>query len=388
MATLAELTTPLTRAEVEEAIYTAIFNRGVETTSWKPGAIARAIITAVAAVLAVFSALVAAIASGGFLLLAAGDWLEVKARHDYGVEKITGTFAAGDVLLTNSGGGVYNVAIGDLVVRHETSGKTYRNTAAFTLNASSTATVPVQAIELGSDSSAVPDTITEFETPLAGVTVTNPAALVGLDQESDTQLQDRCLAKLGELSENGPSDAYASIALSATTTNGEPAGVTRVTTVPDGAGGVDVYVATATGAVTGTVGDPSTPLGAVDEAIQTQVVPLAVTATVQSATALTIAVTYEVWVRASIGLTESEVQTLIENAITAFLASQPVGGSRKVAGGGFVFLEALGAAITDAVGTAYLIDLAVAAPASDTAVSATQAPVAGTLTSTVNLVSI
>lgn len=387
MATLAQLTTPLTRLEVETAIYTAIQARGVSTTGWKPGAIARTIIAGVAIVLAAFSTLQALIARSGFLALSSLDWLTIVAREVYGVERNTGTFAAGNLELTNTAGGLFTVGIGDVIVVNSVTNKTFRNTAAFVLNPFQIGlVVPFEAIEIGSGSTSAPANIDTFETVLLGVTVTNPLAFVGQDPETDAALRERCLAKTGVLSPNGPADAYRFLAMSAVTTLGVPAGITRVRTVPDGAGNVDVFVATATGPVTGTIGNPATPLGAVDEAIQTQCVPLAVTATVQSAVAGTIAVTYTLWVKNTIGLTVGQIQTLVATALATFLSTQPISGSRKVPGPGFVFVEQLEGVIAEAVGSANLVDVQVTVPAADVAIASNGAPVLGAVTPTVTIV--
>ena len=389
MATLAELTTPLTTAEIEQSIYDAIEALGVSTTSWKPGAVARTIIAGVSIVLAAFSTLQALIAESGFLELSSGDWLTIVAREVYAVERNVGTFAAGDLTLDNTAGGVHAPGIGDVIALNSTTGKTYRNTVAFNLLAFETGKiVPFEAIEIGADSTSAPGTIDTLETVLLGVTVTNAAALVGQDPETDAGLRTRSLAKTGTLSPNGPSDAYLFVALSAETTAGAPAGVTRLTDTPDGEGNVSVLVADGSGSLTGSVGDPATPLGAVDEAIQTQTVPLAVTATVASATPLAIAVTYEAWVKSTVGLTGSQISTAIALALTNYFASVPIGGLSKTVGGStFVFTDAIKSVIGNAVGETNLIDLDLTVPAADVAVTSSKAPVAGTITVTaINLV--
>lgn len=157
MATFSELTTPLSRLEVEAAIYAAIQARGVATTSWKPGAIARTIISGVAIVLAAFSTLQQRIAESGFLELAAGDWLTIVAREVYGVERSVGSFAAGNLTLDNTAGGLFTPGIGDVIVSNSTTGKTFRNTAAFVLNPFQVGlVVPFEAVEIGADSTSAP----------------------------------------------------------------------------------------------------------------------------------------------------------------------------------------------------------------------------------------
>lgn len=389
MATLSELTTPLTKDEVEDAIFAGIEARGVKTTAWKPGAIARAIITGTAIVLSSFSILQQRIAESGFLELATGDWLTLVAKFVFGVERDDGSFAAGDVEFNNAGPGVFAPGVGDIIVSNSTTGKTYRNTVAFTLSAFETGKlVPCQAIEIGSDSTSPIGFIDTLVTILSDVTVTNPIALVGTDPDTDPELREKALAKTGTLSPNGPADAYRFVAFAATKDDGTPVGITRLTTVPDGSGNVVVNIANATGPVSGSIGDTTTDLGAVDEAIQTQVVPLAVTATTVSAEALGIPVTYEVWIRGTVGLTVSEIKTQIDTALATFMSVQPIGGSKKVAGPGFVFKEAVEAVISETIGTINLIDKSITSPATDTSVASDEAPVIGAIVSTINIVSL
>jgi len=156
-----------------------------------------------------------------------------------------------------------------------------------------------------------------------------------------------------------------------------------VLTVPDGAGTVTVYVCDGSGTLTGTIGDTSTPLGAVDEAIQTQVVPEGITAVTTPTTAQAVAVTYELWVYAEIGKTEADLESEIALALTDYLAAIPIGGTSKTLGGaGFVWTDAIRSAIGGVVGLSNLIDLDLTLPAADVAFTSSKAPVAGTITKT------
>lgn len=384
--TLDELTTPLTRAEAEEAIYTAIAAAGIDVTAWKPGGVARALITAFSIVVSGVSQLQALLARQGFLELAEGAWLTLVAYYVYDVERDEGTFATGTLELDNASGNLYSLDAGDLVAFSATTGKSYRTTEAVTINPLETnVLVAAQCTEIGTAGTALAGDIDALETVLLGVTVTNPAAFVGTDPESDQALRERCYAKTGTLSPNGPADAYRYLALSAVKDDGTPANVTRVTTIPDGSGNVDVYLASASGAVTGTVGDTATDLGAADEAIQTLAVPLAVTATVASATPLSIDVTYEAWVKSTIGVTDTELADTIELALTEYLATARIGGFLKTGEPGRVYRDALEGVIAAAIGRAHLIDVEVTVPAGDVAVAITEAPIVGTVTQTVNL---
>ena len=390
--TLEELTTPLTVEQVKTTIYTALQSQGAATTSWKPGAVMRTLIAGLAIVLAALSQLQAAIAKMGILDLAEKDWLTLLARYVYGVERIEGTFASGDVELTNNAGGVYAGAAGDLIVQNTTCGKTYRNTAPYALGAGpgTTITVPVEAVELGSESTSTVGEIDGLVTALSGVTVTNPNTLIGDDEESDPALRQRCRDKLGSLSPMGPFDAYRYAATSARTSDGASAGCTRVKGTADGIGGIDIIVADSTGELAGTIGDLSTALGAVDDAIQKLAAPLGITARVASATPLVIDVTYELWLVDDTGLTDAEIEEEIGNALAPFMSEQPIGGLVISPAVGKVYGSALGVIIGNAVNdddgriAGTTIRLAITVPAGDTTVAANEAPVIGTVTGTIH----
>ncbi len=391
MATLDELTTPATRAEVEEAIYATLAARGAKTTTWKPGAVVRTIITGIAIVLAALSELQAKIAKGGFLELATGDWLTLVARYVYDVERSTGTFATSTVTVQNTGGGVYSGDADDLVLSVSAgtaAGKTYRNTAAFSIPALAAAVeIPVQAVEIGSGSSAAANAIDTLETALLGVVVTASTAATGQDEETDAELRTRCRAKTGTLSPNGPRDAYSYVARSAKL-NDVSVGVTRVKTIADGNGNVDVYVATASGTLAGTAGDPTTALGAVADAIHKNAEPLAVTPTVQNATPLSQGVTYELWVRDTIALTTSEIETAVADALAAYAAEHPIGGVElPSAPTGRIYTDALRVVIAGAV-EGHFLDLSLTVPAADVDLTASQFFQLGTVSATaIHLVS-
>jgi hypothetical protein len=376
-----DLVTPLETEEIKTSIYTALETTGVATTLWKPGAVVRTIIAIVSIVLHALSVLVSNIAKSGFLGLASGVWLALKALYDYNEEKQYATFAAGVVYLSNSSGGVYTLDPDELEVASSITGKSYRNTATVTLGAlAASVPVDVQAVEAGSASSALAGEIDRVVTPLAGVTVTNTATLVGLDDETDAQLQARCSAKLGSFSPNGPADAYDYVAKSAVRANGSRVGVTRVRTRPDGLGGIDVYCATATGALT-----PSD-LAVVDEAIQTQAAPLGITARVHSATEAPQNITYSVWCYNTTGLREDQIRDAIRDALIAYIAAQNVGGNEIEGAAGKIYRDDIQAEISRARtsdGAALRIFRTIVhSPAADVPLGVFEVPTVGTITAT------
>jgi len=369
--TLEQLTTPLTRAEALESIYSTLSALGVNTTRWKPGSAVRTTITAVSIVLAAFSKLQADIAKSGFLELSVGPWLTLVAWHLYKVERGLATFATGEITLTNSGGGVYAFDPGDLIFSDPSTGKAFRNTEAFSLRAFATATTSIRATDEGRAGGAAAGAITSLTTPpLTGVTCTNALALFGRDEEPDPALRSRCSEKLGSLSPLGPGDAYVYAARSATRPDRSSIGVNRARITKDGSGSVFVCLASDSGAVPGTVGDLSTDLGIADAAIQRFATPEAVTAVVSSVTAVTVAVTYEIWMYNTLGRTRAEVETAVEARLRAFVNAQPIGGNVIAPAAGKLFVDAIRATI--AATFPEIFHVVVTAPTGDTTLTGTE----------------
>jgi hypothetical protein len=376
MFSLADLTTPVTKDQVLTSLYSGLNTVGVDTTSWKAGSPVRTLLTLTAIFLSAFSELMAAIAKSGFLELSSGQWLTLVARYVYGEERMTATFAAGEITLTNTGGGAYAGDAGDLVFSNPDTGKTYRNTEAYVLDPLGTTTVGIVADEAGSDSTSGATTISELVTTLLGVTCSNAAAVVGQDEETDPLLRTRCYEKLGALSPNGPWDAYSYAARTATRQDGSAIGVTRVRVTRDGYGNVNTYVATASGAVSGTEGDPTTDLGAVASAIDQNSVPLAVTSNVASAAPVTVGVLYAIQMYNNSGLTETQVKDMIAARLATFMSTQPIGGNRP-AGTGYVYQDAIRTVIGATL--PQIFHAVVALPAGDTVIAINEVPVLGTV---------
>jgi phage-related baseplate assembly protein len=377
---LDELVTPLTREQVQARIYSVLTLLGVTTTTWKPGAVVRTMIFAVAIIASAFSRLQALIARSGFLELAEDAWLSIVAKYVYNVERVYATFAEGTLTLVNTGGGIFTLDADDLTVRNPTTGKSYRNTVGFTLEALATLSIPIRAVEAGSASTSGAGTITAFDTPLLGVTCSNALAVVGLDAESDPALRARCGEKLGSLSPFGPWDAYSFAARNARRVDGSLVGVTRVRNVKDGFGNLTTYVATSSGTVTGTADNLATDLGIVNEAIQRLAAPLAVTAHTASATAFTLAVTYKVWMYNTSGLSPAQIEDAIEARLVLFMSGQPIGGNVIGADPGKVFVDAIRTTIGATLPQIFHVE--VTAPAADVVLSVAQVPVLGAVTAT------
>lgn len=319
---------PLTEEQVKATIYALLAAIGVDTTSWRPRATTRAIIAVLAKVIAGFTVLMAAAIRGTILEYSTGVWLTVLAKYVYGVERITATFAETGVTLVNAGGGVYSAAPGELILLNTTTGKTYVNTAQIELGSLETLqNVAVRAVTAGSASSATANQIDAFVTPWLGVTVTNPSAAVGLDEQTDVSLRGDCADARGALSPFGAEDAYKFFAKrvpggkTLKRPDGSEIGVDRAQVVTDPATGVvTVYVVTASGPL-----DPSD-LAIVDANEKKNAVPGTVTEVTANANEVTILVLYQAYARADGGKTVTELKAIIDKKLTDYFVTFPLGG--------------------------------------------------------------
>jgi phage-related baseplate assembly protein len=287
---------------------------GLPVTSWRVGDPTRALFKFLAEVLGAREPVAAAFAKSGFLSSAEGDWLTLLADELYGVERVEATHAVAVVTLTNTGGGYYELAAGDVTVKSSLSGATYHSTSAITLAAGGVGTIDVQADEPGSDGSAGQDEIDELVTTLLGVAITASSQAIGLDEQEDESLREQCRSTLGALSPDGPPDAYEYVARNPDLTGSTE--VTRARSTYDSAtGDVTVYVASATGAPSGGG------VTAVQAAIDVWATPLTITATVEPAEEL------PVNVLASAGGTgiPATISDDAEQAIGALLAGLQIG---------------------------------------------------------------
>lgn len=341
---------PITAAEFKASLYEGMATVGVSTTTWKPGAVTRTIIAIIAVCLGALSSLIHALAQSAFLGTAAGLWAKLHARYVFNVEPQEATFARGTVLMSNFSATPRSYAPYALEVKASSTGKSYRNVDAVTVAAmTSNVPVTVEAVEVGSASSALVGEVGTIVPAVAGLTCTNPAILAGLDDEADEQVKARCNAKLRPFSPR-VTDAYAVAAAGALRANGTRLGINRIAVQDLGHCRVHVYAATASGGVPGTVGDLSTDLGALDEAIQTQAVPQAVTCDVFSATERVVDVSATVYVYNTTGATTARVESAIAGELDTFFASPqtaPIGGNRLSPSDseGFIYAEDIRAVI-------------------------------------------
>lgn len=368
--------------ETKESIYETALeiarDLSLPVSSWQPGDPTRSLYHLEAEILEAVETIVSGFIRSAFKDYAAEDWLTVLADQVYGITRTAATYASGSVTLTNARGAVYTIEAGDLTVSSSLSGTTYHNTSGGTLSALGTLALDFVADTVGSDGSAGATEIDTMVTTLLGVTCSNAAAFVGIDAQSDESLREQCEAFRGSLSPNGPAEAYDYVARST-----ELTGVSGVRS--------RVFEDSTSGEVTTYLAGPSGPLSAdnrnaIEEAIVTYAVPLGITPTVLNATAVTQAITYEVWVYASVNEEEATIEAAIETALETMVTARKIGGDIiPPASSGYLYRSLIESTIRG-VYPNHTFRVSVSLPASDLALANNEVAVLGTVTGTVHLV--
>jgi hypothetical protein len=365
-----DLVKTYTVAQLEQTAHTALSLLGFPVASWQKGSVIRTLVRLFAELLKPVVDTMALIARSGFLDWAEGIWLDLVAEQVYLVTRIPATFASGEIKLDNSAGGLYTYAAGQFRVYNPATKKTYKNVANFTLNPLEVDKyVAVTAEFAGSGGSSAAGTITAFETPLVGVTVTNPVAFIGVDAELDPSLRLRCRLKLSSLSPNGAKGAYEYIARTPELNGGVI--VTRAREVAESSlGQSTLYVAGPNGALTG----PEVAL--IQDAINRLAVPTGYDCIVTNTTNKPMGVTSTVYVYGTLGLEDAAIQAAVLETLTAWVPTIPIGGDYTTPGAGRVFVNTIEAQIqsskTDAAAGLQIHRVVLTLPASDFVVAANE----------------
>lgn len=321
----AELIEPVTKEQQLATLLQLATLAGFPATSWQSGSVPRTLLEIEAEVGASIANTVREIALGGMIDEAEGDWLTLLCASVFQVERIEAVKTAGQATLTCSAlAGPYTVAVGAITATNA-AGLQFSNTTGGTLPSGGTLDLTFQAAEGGAAYNLAVNTLTIMLTPLAGVSLDNPAVppsstwttVSGADVETDDQIRLRCKAKWATIGTGTTSDAYKFGALTAS------AEVKRVKVLEHSNLGVSTD-----GAVTLYLAGDGGPVGAgalsdVDDALQAErpmCVDIYVANTVASATAVTGVVT----VREG---TSDAAQAGVEAALLALQRSIDIGGT-------------------------------------------------------------
>ena len=331
-------------SDYESQILALCAQVGLPTTAWQSGAPELAIIWACAQVLAEQDTIVTTIAQSGFL-----DWaasvtpeggpgaLDALCHSLYSVDRIGATQASGLLTIVNGSATSQTWNIGELQVA-TLDGRRYTNTAGYGAPAGVTGTCSIAAVTAGTAGNTSNGTITVPLNPISGVSVSNPQGLTnGTDAETNAALVTRTRANLGARSPGGTSYAYDYVARSIPFTDAvlgylssgsvqtfAPPVNRTIAAVSSGA--VTITVASAAGAIPGTVGNPGDPLDLVDKYLKAYATPLGITETTQSAGVNYIYLTIKVW-GSLLPAQWSTYQAAATQALTAFFNSMAIGGA-------------------------------------------------------------
>jgi hypothetical protein len=290
---------------------------GVDTTSWQVDDPVRVLFKFAARVLETRDEEAAVFIKSGFLTTARGSWKTLVASEFFGVERDEATYATSTVTLSNGGGGYFELDAGRLVVKNSTTGVTYHSTEDMVLASGpgTTTTVEVIADEAGTAGNAGVDEIDDIVIDLIDVTISSSTQAVGADEQSEASLETECLESLGALSPNGPSDAYNYVVKQSSLTGSDE--ITRAQTLANSStGAVTVYVAGASGAVSGAA------VTAAQDAVEAWATPNCITPTVTNSTEDSTAFAFNV---SGTGI-PGDYEATLSDLIGAHLAELDVGG--------------------------------------------------------------
>lgn len=351
-SSIQDLMTPLTEEQVYETLLDICRGLDLPVDSWWKGNALRVILRAVSRVYSGFTAIMAAFIKSGFLETAEGEWLTKLALYVYGVTRREATFAKEDITFVNTGGFVHTQGIGTVTVIAPGTKKAYRNTEAFVLGALSSLDVEFEAVEIGSASSAAAGTITQLETTLTGVTLSQTRAFIAIDGETDAEVRQACRDKLASLSVRGPRGAYAWAVREAKRLDGNAVNINRQKISSSSSKGtVNVYVAAPSGAPV------STDITAVEESIELRARPDGVTVTVAAATEVPVVRALTVWASREDGVSADDIKALVESTFVREGATFPIGGMHKPPSGqGKLYADWIAAKAIGAHGSIYDID--------------------------------
>lgn len=365
MPTLAELLTPRTQAQIKTRLEELLFDKqqqyGVFVTDWASGGVGRTLIETFAEGMADLEVLRVDITKGGYLDLAEGDWLDLKAQSDYDTSRFLSTFTLLPARLTAEAGfGPYTINPGQLWAS-SANGKRFNNTTGGILPAGGQLTLDWKAESPGSSYNLSPGQLTILNTPLPGVSITNlvgPSS-AGRDEESDAALRERCRKRWAILSLGRVKYTYEVFALEA-----NPA-VTKVKVLdqnPRGQGTCDVVIY-GDGALGGTV------VSEVNAYIQERR-PNNADVLVYQATALTVNLVGTV--ECAQGFTAQAQASSLER-LAALQRTLPIGGIIDGSQG-----KLFRSAIVEALFGDYAVNVAINNPAADTNLTAVQVVVFNT----------
>jgi phage-related baseplate assembly protein len=315
-----DILNPPTADEVFNTWIAGLISLGLRADLWRKGGVSRSILRVLAMAYSGMASLLNDAVRSAFLDYSSGAWLTLLAWFVFRVQRLTATFATGELTLTNSGGGIFEYLSDEAIFKNSVTGKTYTNVSAFVLNPADVLTIAIRAREIGTASNASPGDITEFETTMEAVTATNAAAVIGTNAQEDEPLRQLCRAKVGWISPMGPRDAYEFAVLNAKRPSGQPVNINRHRPYLDELHGIlTIYCAAPSGAP-----DPDdlTYVKSAVEAVRPDLAKVRVVA----ATVVTDTRSLVVYARRRDGLEAEALKVAAQKEIDSGMSTYPIGG--------------------------------------------------------------
>lgn len=405
--TLADLTTAPTPEEALTQSLQICQQLGLPTTAWQAVQMIPDLLFTNATLAADAGAQVVLIAQGAYASTAAlmvdtfgnsiTTWMDLRLSDQYNLTRQPATYASGNVPYSSTTS--YPSAWtpnNPLHFQNATTGATYSTTGSGSISVG-TGNIPVQADLAGAGATSGEDVTLTMLTPLAGVTILPLASsIVGSNIESNAAALLRGQNKLATLAPilsgqpqpvpGGATGAYAYLATSipqASAASAVPpyavtSPITRVQPIiTSGTGQIVVYIANASGPPN------ALDVAAVDAALNALVTPDCVSVDAAAATGIAVNVIGQIWVKASAGLTTTQIQTNIEDALANYFSSVPIGGYNTSASNIVPLAEIQEVVFSANSGT---VDLSITSPNANVQLIPSAVPESGTVSVVVVLV--
>jgi hypothetical protein len=248
MTTWAEAKTARTKDEILEDMLVDLAAAGVPTDAWEPTTDARALVEVEATAQAKTEKIRASVAQAGFLS-SRGDWQDATGSGFFDLARAPATKTVGILEITEAGGGPLTNRSARTVRAVSDTGQYFVNRDAFSVGTGQTIEVTFLAEVAGSSGNVANGSITTFQTSLPGYTCNNPdqgtgswITTPGANAEGDDDYEQRMRDQWSTIGAGGNAAAVRA------RVGAYDATLTRIfvdDANPNGAGSVDVYIATA-----------------------------------------------------------------------------------------------------------------------------------------------
>lgn len=389
---------PASVAEVARSLFASAIAHGIKVTAWAKGSPTRSVYRSMSEWGKFLSDRIGQVADQGSISTATGEGKTVVAEEQFGIKRPGKTYATTTLLITNTAGGNYPWSPNSpLILTSSVTKKQYVSQGSgviepFAVNID----LPIQALEPGAASTALPGQIDGWQSSVDGLTINQPNPAIGEDELSEAGLESRCKARVGFIptattigagAAGGAWKTVATLGLDGEGIRREDGskieGIVDPRVEPSGAGGVIVYVGDEDGPLT--VGD----LALVEAALFVYATAVAVPCTVKNSAGYAITPTMQVWIGASSTSEDNDIKLAIVAAMVEYLKKVPIGGYDLGSGGVLPLRGGIEDAATDGAKTVTkVIKLAFSIPSADVPLAINERPVlTGTPTITITRVS-